>query len=55
MLELRQKFHVEAYTFRRTYDYSKPVEGLGYNRYGGKITHIFCGWQRRLGGAGGVY
>lgn len=36
VLELRQKFHVEAYTFRRTYDYTKPVEGLGYNQYGGK-------------------
>ncbi len=35
VLELRQKFHLEAYTFRRTYDYTKPVEGLGYNRYGG--------------------
>jgi hypothetical protein len=36
VLELRQRFNVEAYTFRRTYDFSKPTEGLGYDRYGGK-------------------
>jgi hypothetical protein len=35
VLELRQRFKVEAYTFRRTYDFSKPTEGLGYSRYGG--------------------
>jgi hypothetical protein len=36
VLELRQKFRLEAYTFRRTYDFTKPTEGLGYNRYGGR-------------------
>ena len=36
VLELRQKYNVEAYTFRQTYDFSKPTEGLGYDRYGGK-------------------
>jgi len=36
VLELRQKFNLEAYSFRRTYDFSKPTEGLGYDRYGGK-------------------
>lgn len=35
MLELRQRFKLEAYTFRRTYDFSKPTDGLGYSRYGG--------------------
>jgi hypothetical protein len=35
VLELRQRFKMEAYTFRRTYDFSKPTEGLGYSRYGG--------------------
>jgi hypothetical protein len=35
VLELRQRFKLEAYTFRRTYDFSKPTEGLGYSRYGG--------------------
>jgi hypothetical protein len=36
VLELRQKFKVEAYTYRQTYDFSKPTEGLGFDRYGGK-------------------
>jgi hypothetical protein len=35
VLELRQRFKLEAFTFRRTYDFSKPTEGLGYSRYGG--------------------
>lgn len=35
VLELRQKHRLEAYTFRKTYDFTKPTEGLGYNRYGG--------------------
>jgi hypothetical protein len=35
VLELRQRFRVEAYTFRKVYDFTKPTEGLGYNRYGG--------------------
>src|SRR4051812_12367247 len=35
VLELRQRFKLEAYTFRRTYDFSKPTDGLGYSRYGG--------------------
>jgi hypothetical protein len=35
VLELRQGFKLEAYSFRRTYDFSKPTEGLGYSRYGG--------------------
>ncbi len=35
VLELRQKYKLEAFAFRRTYDFSKPTEGLGYNRYGG--------------------
>jgi hypothetical protein len=35
VIELRQKFKLEAYAFRRTYDFSKPTDGLGYNRYGG--------------------
>jgi hypothetical protein len=35
VMELRQRWKMEAYTYRRTYDFSKPTEGLGYNRYGG--------------------
>jgi hypothetical protein len=35
VLELRQRFKLDAYTFRRMYDFSKPTEGLGYSRYGG--------------------
>ncbi|HMC11014.1 MAG TPA: hypothetical protein VKH44_06975 [Pirellulaceae bacterium] len=35
VLELRQRFKLEAYIFRRTYDFSKPTDGLGYSRYGG--------------------
>src|SRR5437763_10676301 len=35
VIELRQRYKLEAYSFRRTYDFSKPTEGLGYSRYGG--------------------
>jgi hypothetical protein len=35
VLELRQKFKLEAFAFRKTYDFSKPTEGLGYSQYGG--------------------
>lgn len=35
VLELRRKFNLEAYTYRNTYDFSKPTDGLGYSRYGG--------------------
>jgi hypothetical protein len=35
VLELRQRFKLEAFTYRRTYDFSKPTDGLGYSRYGG--------------------
>jgi hypothetical protein len=35
VIELRQKYKLEAYAFRRTYDFSKPTDGLGYNRFGG--------------------
>lgn len=35
VIELRQKYHLEAYTFRRTFDFTKPTQGLGYSRYGG--------------------
>jgi hypothetical protein len=35
VIELRQKYKLEAFAFRRTYDFSKPTDGLGYNRYGG--------------------
>src|SRR6478672_12077198 len=35
VLELRQRYRLEAYTFRRTYDFSKPTDGLGYSRFGG--------------------
>jgi hypothetical protein len=33
--ELRREFNVEAYIHKKTYDFSKPVVGLGLNRYGG--------------------
>jgi hypothetical protein len=35
VLELRQKLKLEAFAFRKTYDFSKPTEGLGYSQYGG--------------------
>lgn len=35
VLELRQRLRVEAFTFRQTYDFSKPTEGRGWSRYGG--------------------
>jgi hypothetical protein len=35
VLELRQRFKLESFTFRQTYDFSKPTEGRGYSRYGG--------------------
>jgi hypothetical protein len=35
VLELRQRFKMEAFTFRQTYDFSKPTEGRGWSRYGG--------------------
>ena len=35
VLELRREFRVTAYIHRRSYDYTKPVIGLGLNRYGG--------------------
>jgi len=42
VIELRQKYKLEAYAFRRTYDFSKPTDGLGYNRYGGprRMRHL---------------
>lgn len=36
VMELRQRFRLEAYTFRQTFDFSKPVKGLGYSKYGGE-------------------
>jgi hypothetical protein len=35
VVELRRRLKLDAYTFKRTYDFSKPTEGLGFNRYGG--------------------
>jgi hypothetical protein len=42
VLELRRNLKMEAFTFRRTYDFSKPTEGLGYSRYGGprRMRHL---------------
>jgi hypothetical protein len=36
VIELRQKYRLEAFTFRQTYDFTKPTDGLGFDRYGGK-------------------
>jgi hypothetical protein len=36
VIELRQRHRLEAFTFKHAYDFSKPTEGLGYSRYGGK-------------------
>lgn len=38
ILELRQRFKLKAYQHRQKYDFSKPVAGLGLNRYGGAKT-----------------
>jgi hypothetical protein len=35
VLELRREFKLEAYTFRQIFDFSKPVVGLGKNKFGG--------------------
>jgi len=35
VLELRQKYKLEAFAFRKSYDFTKPTEGLGYSQYGG--------------------
>ena len=31
VLELRQRYQLDAYTYRQTYDFSKPTEGRGYS------------------------
>jgi hypothetical protein len=36
VMELRQRFKWEAYTFRQVFDFSQTTEGLGYDKYGGK-------------------
>ena len=35
VLELRKRYQIKAYKHRRTYDFTKPVVGLGVNRNGG--------------------
>lgn len=41
VLELRDKFKLHAYLHKKRFDYSDPVVGLGWNRYGGpkKMHH----------------
>jgi len=34
VMELRKRFNLEAYTHNRTFDYTAPVEGLGFNEFG---------------------
>src|SRR5688572_32389036 len=34
VLELRQRFKLEAYTFQQVFDFSQPTEGLGLDQYG---------------------
>jgi hypothetical protein len=34
VLELRQKFKLEAFSYRQTFDFTDTTEGIGYNRYG---------------------
>jgi hypothetical protein len=34
VLELRRQFKLEAYVFKKTYDFSEATEGIGWNRYG---------------------
>jgi hypothetical protein len=34
-LELRQRFQLEAFTFKQDFDFSQPTEGLGFNKFGG--------------------
>src|SRR5262245_17512550 len=43
VLELRQKFKLDAYTFRQSFDFSKPVEGNGLSKYGGRrrMRHLY--------------
>jgi hypothetical protein len=35
VLELRQRLRLEAYTFRQTFDFSKPIDGNGWSKFGG--------------------
>lgn len=35
VLEMRQRYKLEAYVFQQTFDFSQPTEGLGFNQYGG--------------------
>jgi hypothetical protein len=35
VMELRTRYKLEAYTFRQSFDFTKPEIGLGYNKYGG--------------------
>src|SRR5688500_1373786 len=34
VIEVRQQLKLEAYTFRQTFDFTEPTEGIGWNRYG---------------------
>ncbi len=36
VMELRQKFKLEAYTFRQSFDFTKTTEGNGLSQYGGR-------------------
>lgn len=36
VMELRQRFKWEAYTFKQVFDFTQPIEGLGYDSKGGK-------------------
>jgi hypothetical protein len=34
VIELRRKLRLEAYTFRRTFDFTDTTDGIGWNRFG---------------------
>ena len=36
VMELRQRYKWEAYTFRQVFDFTQTVDGLGLDKYGGK-------------------
>lgn len=36
VLELRKNLKIEAFTYKQHFDFTKPEEGLGYDRFGGK-------------------
>jgi hypothetical protein len=46
VFELRRDYNLEAFLHRKTYDFTKPVVGLGLNRYGGPKVMRYANQNR---------